>query len=78
MAASPSRAAPAVGGSGSPEPIAWNAVYYDSPRSLAPKLRLADQRGLAGAGFWAIGYERGLPDYTELIAAFRSGELPPE
>lgn len=75
--ASPSRAAPAVGGSGSPEPIAWNAVYYDSPRSLAPKLRLADQRGLAGAGFWAIGYERGLPDYTELIATFRAGELPP-
>ena len=62
---------------GSPEPIAWNAVYYDSPRSLTPKLRLADERGLAGAGFWAIGYERGLPDYTELIATFRAGELQP-
>ncbi len=54
----------------------WNAVYYDSPRSLAPKLALADARGLAGAGFWAIGYERGLPGYRELIAAFRAGELP--
>jgi hypothetical protein len=61
--------------SASPEPVAWNAVYYDSPRSLAPKLRLADDRGLAGAGFWAIGYERGLPGYTELIASFHAGKL---
>jgi hypothetical protein len=58
-----------------PEPIAWAAVYYDSPRSLRPKLALADARGLAGAGFWAIGYERGLPGYAELIATFRAGRL---
>ena len=54
----------------------WDAVYYASPRSLTPKLALANDRGLAGAGFWAIGYERGLPDYTELIASFAAGELP--
>jgi spore germination protein YaaH len=53
----------------------WQAVYYDSPASLTPKLALADSRGLAGAGFWAVGYERGLPDYTSLIATFRSGGL---
>jgi spore germination protein YaaH len=53
----------------------WDAVYYDSPRSLTPKLALADDRGLAGVGFWAIGYERGLPGYTELIDAFRAGAL---
>jgi len=74
----PSAAVAGVGPSPTPEPIAWNAVYFDSPRSLAPKLRLADERGLAGAGFWAIGYERGLPDYTELIATFRAGKLPRE
>ena len=62
----------------SAEPVAWDAVYYDSPRSLTPKLRLADDRGLAGAGFWAIGYERRLPGYTELIASFRAGKLPRE
>ena len=71
----PSANVPGVGPSASPEPIAWNAVYYDSPRSLAPKLRLADDRGLAGAGFWAIGYERGVPGYTELIASFHAGKL---
>jgi hypothetical protein len=71
-------ALPAIGPSATPEPIAWNAVYFDSPRSLTPKLRLADARGLAGAGFWAIGYERGLPEYTELIATFRAGQLPRE
>ena len=74
--AEPSANVPGVPASASPEPIAWNAVYYDSPRSLTPKLRLADDRGLAGAGFWAIGYERGLPGYTELIATFRAGKLP--
>jgi GH18 family chitinase len=67
---------PGVPPSDTPGPTAWNAVYYDSPRSLTPKLRLADERGLAGAGFWAIGYERGLPGYTELIATFASGTLP--
>ena len=51
----------------------WQAVYYDSPASLRPKLALANDLGLAGAGFWALGYERGLPGYTDLIEAFRSG-----
>jgi len=59
----------------SPEPPGWNAVYYDSPRSLTPKLALADEHGLAGAGFWAIGYERGLPGYGELMTTFRAGKL---
>jgi hypothetical protein len=73
--APPSTDVQGAGAVASPEPIEWNAVYYDSPRSLAPKLRLADDRGLAGAGFWAIGYERGLPGYTELIATFHAGKL---
>ena len=53
----------------------WQAIYVDSPRTLAPKLALADDRGLAGAGFWAIGYERGLADYTDLVARFAAGKL---
>jgi spore germination protein YaaH len=73
--ARPTANVPGVAPSDTPAPIAWNAVYYDSPRSLAPKLRLADDRGLAGAGFWAIGYERGVPGYTELIASFHAGKL---
>jgi hypothetical protein len=65
----------------SPEPgdsratAGWQAIYVDSPKTLEPKLALADERGLAGAGFWAIGYERGLPDYPELIARFAAGTL---
>ena len=42
-----------------------------------PEARLADDRGLAGAGFWALGYERGLPAYTDLVAEFRAGRLAP-
>jgi len=56
-----------------PDGRSWQAVYYDTPRSLRPKLGLANDLGLAGAGFWALGYERGLPGYTSLIADFRAG-----
>ncbi len=52
----------------------WQAVYIDSPATLAPKLSLANERGLAGAGLWAIGYERGLPAFTDLIARFGAGQ----
>jgi spore germination protein YaaH len=58
---------------GVPDGKAWRTVYYDSPRSLRPKLAFANDHGLAGAGFWALGYERGLPDYTDLISEFRAG-----
>ena len=75
LPAAPSATIPGVVPSDPPAQAAWNAVYYDSPRSLAPKLRLADDRGLAGAGFWAIGYERGVPGYTELVATFKAGKL---
>ncbi len=53
----------------------WQAIYLDSPATLTPKLALADERGLAGAGFWAIGYERGLPDYTKVIKRFHAGKI---
>jgi hypothetical protein len=52
----------------------WRAVYVDSPATLATKLALANERGFAGAGFWAIGYERGLPAYTKLIARYAAGK----
>ena len=58
----------------SPADIRWTAVYVDSPETLATKLDLARERGLAGSGFWAIGYERGLPAYTELMRRFAADE----
>jgi spore germination protein len=54
---------------------AFQAIYYDTPQSLTPKLGLADERGLAGAGFWALGYDRGQPAYGDLIEQFRQGKL---
>ena len=53
----------------------WQAIYVDSPDTLRPKLSLADERGLAGAGFWAVGYERGLAGYRELMTDFTKGKL---
>ncbi len=58
-----------------PDGPEWTAIYYETPTSLEPKLTLADDRGLAGAGLWALGYERGLPGYTELIGRFGAGRL---
>src|SRR5262245_28615695 len=58
-----------------PDGTTWLLTYYDSPATLRPKLALARDAGLAGAGFWAIGYERGLPGYSELMGDFRAGEI---
>jgi spore germination protein YaaH len=55
----------------------WSVVYVDSPATLEVKLGLAESRGLAGAGFWAIGYERGLAGYTDLMTRFRAGAVMP-
>ncbi len=59
-----------------PFTASWTAAYADSPDTLARKLGLAESRGLAGAGFWAIGYERGLPAYTDLMRRFVGGQVP--
>ena len=58
-----------------PDGAGWQGIYVDSPATLTPKLALADARGLAGAGFWAIGYERGLPGYADLVKRFADGKL---
>ena len=70
---------PTPGASMDPDDLdrTWTAIYVDSPATLAPKLTLANERGLAGGGFWAIGYERGLPGYRELMDAFTAGETLP-
>jgi len=53
----------------------WLLTFYDSPATLRPKLALARDNGLAGAGFWAMGYDRGLPGYLELMSEFRAGAI---
>jgi spore germination protein YaaH len=53
----------------------WLQTYYDSPATLRLKLALARDQGLAGGGFWAVGYEQGLPGYLELMADFRDGKV---
>lgn len=53
----------------------WAITYYDSPSTLRTKLALALDNGLAGGGFWAMGYERGLPGYGRLMTDFRDGKV---
>lgn len=58
-----------------PDGNEWLITYYDSPATLRPKVALARDHGLAGIGFWAIGYERGAPGYLELMEDFRAGNV---
>jgi spore germination protein YaaH len=51
----------------------WVQTYHDDPISLEPKMRLAIDRGLAGVGIWALGYDRGQPGYWELLAELFRG-----
>ena len=54
-----------------PSTLAWTQTYYDDPETLAAKYALASQRGLAGIGLWALGYDRGLDTYWKaLVDAF--------
>ncbi len=68
--------APSPGASAPAGDRTWTAVYVDLPETLAPKMALANASGFAGVGFWAIGYERGLPGYTALMERFVAGEPP--
>jgi hypothetical protein len=77
---SPLPGSPAPGATPAPDPTptSWRAIFYDSPRTLRPKLALARTSQFAGAGFWAIGYERGLTGYLELMSDFRAGNVVPD
>jgi GH18 family chitinase len=44
-------------------------TYYDTPASFAPKFALVFSRGLAGIGFWALGYDGGNAAYWDLVGA---------
>jgi spore germination protein YaaH len=46
----------------------WLQTYYDDPTTIATKLSLTWTRNLAGAGFWALGYDRGQPGYWDAVA----------
>ena len=45
----------------------WRQVFYDTPTSLRPKYAYAISRGLAGVGIWALGYDRGVAGYWDLL-----------
>ena len=53
----------------------WLVTYYDSSATLRSKLALARDQGLAGSGFWALGYTRGLPEYGRLMDDFLKGNV---
>lgn len=58
-----------------PDGNEWLLTYYDSRATLRSKLALARDQGLAGGGFWALGYDRGLPGYARLMDDFVRGDV---
>lgn len=75
--ASPAPSPTMAAGTGGSRRVRWQAIYVDSPATLGVKMQLALDRGLAGVGFWAIGYERGLPGYRRLMRDFAAGSPLP-
>lgn len=54
----------------SPETGALRTVYYENAESLSFKYQLAKDKGLAGVGIWALGYDGGYDELWNLLARF--------
>src|SRR5690606_27445510 len=48
-------------------PLTWRQLYYDDLKVLGRKYDLVNQRGLRGAGIWALGYEGTNQELSQLI-----------
>lgn len=46
-------------------------IYFDNDRSVSLKLQLADQLGLQGVAFWALGYEGENSSLWQVVAAWK-------
>ena len=59
----------------------WRELFYDDAESLRLKYQLADSRGLAGVGMWALGYDGQRPELAALLrdmfGGLGGGTTPP-
>ena len=62
---SPGSNDPCIGGQGH---NSWRELYYDNADSLSLKYDLVNNRGIRGAGIWALGYDHGTTDLWSPIA----------
>jgi hypothetical protein len=46
----------------------WYQCFVNDPKSLERRYKLVNQRGLAGIGIWALGYDNGHLDLWDVIA----------
>ncbi len=50
----------------------WHQCWYDDPESLALKFNYVKSSGIAGVGYWALGYEgNGSPVWESVIKTFK-------
>lgn len=45
----------------------WRMIFLDDPRSLAVKYDFAKDKGLAGVGMWALGFDEGKTELWALL-----------
>lgn len=56
---------------------AYHQVWCDTDESLGMKYRAAADRGIAGIGFWALGYESDYEEpWQEIVTVFGSNLVP--
>ncbi len=56
----------------------WRQIYYDDATALGRKYDLINQKGLRGAGIWALGYDGTRTElYAVLKAKFITDTVPP-
>ena len=66
---SPASGDPCAEPAGSAGHNSWRELYYDNADSLSLKYDLVNNRGIRGAGIWALGYDHGTTDLWAPIAS---------
>jgi spore germination protein YaaH/flagellar hook assembly protein FlgD len=57
---------------------AWRQIWYDDATSLKLRYDLVNQKGLRGAGIWALGYDNGRTELNRALAErFSTDATPP-
>jgi spore germination protein YaaH len=57
----------------------WREIYYDDAQALAARCDRINYWGLGGVGIWVLGYDRGHPEMSQVLAAkFLTDHNPPK
>jgi spore germination protein YaaH len=55
----------------------WREIYYDDAQALAARCDRVNYWGLGGVGIWVLGYDRGHPELSQVLASKFLTDLNP-